>query len=115
MKKLFFFLFLACFISLSVTATSATIKKVATQKQTDLILKEGQNIVKIKIQDYKTIDNFVQKVTEQVEAQNSIFQICFVYITDVHYEEAMDGTIYAVITLQINCYGDPNSPPIIIF
>ncbi|GEM_PF-1754429 len=114
MKKLFFFLFLGCFISLSVTATGATIKKIATPKQTDLILKEGQNSIKIKIHDNKTIDNFVQKVNDQVAEQNSIFLICFVYVTDISYQEAMDGTMYAIVTLDIHCYGDPNSPLIVL-
>jgi hypothetical protein len=114
MKKLVFFLFLGCFLSLSLAANSATIKKIEAQKKTDLILKEGQNSIKIKIQDSKTIDNFIQKANEQVSLQNRDLIICFVYITDITFEEAMDGTLYAILDLTINCYGDPSAPPLII-
>lgn len=111
MKKVLSLLFLSFFIIAGIQAKTVTIEK----KCFNFSATKKQKVSSLKVTNQDDASYFIRKISEEFIKVNTEKQICFVYLTDISFSESVDGSIYAILTIDIHCYGIPGQNDLTIF
>jgi len=98
-------------VILSLTATASTNFIKETQSKLNTLSKKENKTSAIH-QAYFT--KFDENVNEKKVTNSNFFALCFVYISQPYFEEAMDGTLHMFVDITVRCYGPPGNDIIIV-